>query len=340
MKNTPQIVSCYYKATMSYSALKSETKTSHFVLGLLLVILVGCSEKQTVSFQGYVEAEFVNISSSESGRLDRLLVTRGQQVSAGAPLFALDSESESAAYHQVLQQYNATEALLKDIRSGKRRPELNVIEAQLSQAIAAEKRSANQRIRYESLFKSKVVSQADLESAIAEAESNAARVRELSEQLEVAKLPARSEQIKSQVASMEAARAALEQANWKLRQKAVQAPSPSLVFDTLYREGEWVGTGMPVVRLLPPTNVKVRFFVPQPVLGALSIGQNVAIHCDGCAATIPAKITYISVEAEYTPPIIYSNETRSKLVFMIEAHPSQDSATALHPGQPVEVSLR
>jgi HlyD family secretion protein len=108
----------------------------------------------------------------------------------------------------------------------------------------------------------------------------------------------------------------------------------------MYREGEWVPAGSPVLRMLPPENVKVRFFVPQTLVGALAIGQNVVLHCDGCTANVPAKITFISPEAEYTPPIIYSNETRSKLVFMIEARPAPDKAVGLHPGQPVEVRLQ
>ena len=73
--------------------------------------------------------------------------------------------------------------------------------------------------------------------------------------------------------------------------------------------------------MLPPPNVKVRFFVPETIVGGLAAGRAVAIQCDGCAADIPATITYVSNEAEFTPPVIYSNETRSKLVFMIEARP-------------------
>lgn len=328
------------KKKMTRLVLKSKKVIPYLFLSLLLLTAPGCNQKQTTSFQGYVEGDYINLASSESGRLDRLLVARGQQVPADTPLFVLDSESEAAAHRQATQQYNAAEAMLKDIQSGKRQKELDVIEAQLLQAIAADKKSAAQRIRYEALIKSKAISQADFDATIAEAESNAARVRELRNQLTVAKLPARTEQIRSQSAMMKAARATLEQAEWKLRQKSVKSPCASLVFDTLYREGEWVPGGKPVVRLLPPQNVKVRFFVPQPALGTLSIGLDVKILCDGCPADIPAKITYISTEAEYTPPIIYSNETRSKLVFMIEAHPSEDKAATLHPGQPVEVRFR
>jgi HlyD family secretion protein len=92
--------------------------------------------------------------------------------------------------------------------------------------------------------------------------------------------------------------------------------------------------------MLPPANVKVRFFVPQTIVGSLAAGRAVSIQCDGCAADIPATISYVSSQAEYTPPVIYSNEKRSKLVFMVEARPSLADAPKLRPGQPVSVTLK
>jgi HlyD family secretion protein len=112
------------------------------------------------------------------------------------------------------------------------------------------------------------------------------------------------------------------------------------VYDTLYRAGEWVPAGSPIVQMLPPQNIKVRFFVPETLIGGLALGRDVTIHCDGCAADMAAKVTYVSNNAEYTPPVIYSNESRAKLVFMIEAHPSVADAAKLHPGQPVTVALK
>ncbi|TRZ97426.1 MAG: HlyD family efflux transporter periplasmic adaptor subunit [Deltaproteobacteria bacterium] len=305
-----------------------------------LLALSGCSGKQPAGFQGYAEGDFVHVASSLAGRLDRLLVTRGQQVPAGAPLFALESENEAAAYRQARQQLSAAEAQLEDLRTGKRPQELDVIRAQLAQAVAEEKRSAADRVRDEALFKADVIPRARIDETRARAASDAARVRELKSQLDVASLSARDEQIKAQAANVAAARAVLEQAEWKLHQKAVAAPGAALVFDVLYREGEWVQAGGPVVRLLPPENIKVRFFVQETVVGALSVGKDVVLRCDGCPAEIPAKVTFISTASEYTPPIIYSNETRSKLVFMIEARPPASMATGLHPGQPVEVRMR
>jgi HlyD family secretion protein len=112
-----------------------------------------------------------------------------------------------------------------------------------------------------------------------------------------------------------------------------------LVFDIMYRAGEWVPAGSPVVRMLPPGNVKVRFYVPEAAVGALSPGRQVRIHCDGCAADISAAVSFVSDQAEYTPPVIYSNERREQLVFLIEARPAPADALKLHPGQPVEVRL-
>jgi HlyD family secretion protein len=111
------------------------------------------------------------------------------------------------------------------------------------------------------------------------------------------------------------------------------------VQDTFFVEGEWVPAGRPVAALLPPGNVKARFFVPETAIGSLSPGQGVEISCDGCGTPIAAKITFISAQAEFTPPIIYSRESRSKLVFLIEARPEPKDAPRLHPGQPVEVKV-
>jgi HlyD family secretion protein len=303
------------------------------------VSLSGCTEKQAPSYQGYIEGEFVYVASSEAGRLDGLLVARGDQPAAGAKLFVLESENEAAARRQAQHQLGVAEAQLKDLLVGKRPPEMDVIREQLAQAAAEEKRAAAGLVRDEAQVQAGGLSVAQLDATRAEAESLAARVRELGRQLEVAALPARADQIRAQEANVAAARAALEQADWKLEQKTVSATVAGLVFDTLYRLGEWVPAGHPVVRLLPPENVKIRFFVPEPVIGGLSVGQEIALRCDGSPSEIRASISYLSAESEYTPPIIYSNETRSKLVYMIEARPSVADAAKLHPGQPVEVFL-
>jgi HlyD family secretion protein len=130
----------------------------------------------------------------------------------------------------------------------------------------------------------------------------------------------------------------LAKAEWDLSQKRQIATQAGLVFDTLYRPGEWVAASKPVVVLLPPQNVKVRAFVSEERVGAISLGQEVRIRIDG-VEPITGKVTFISPQAEYTPPVIYSRESRSKLVFLIEIRFDGPVAATLHPGQPVDVEM-
>jgi len=150
---------------------------------------------------------------------------------------------------------------------------------------------------------------------------------------------ARPDEIRAAEHESAAAREALAQAAWKLRQRSVASTVAGTVSDTLFVRGEWVPAGAPVVSLLPPANVKARFFVPESKLGAVKVGQAVKLACDGCGAPIDAKVTFIAPQAEYTPPVIYSKDNRAKLVFLVEARPAPEDAAKLHPGQPVDVTL-
>ncbi|MEM5432062.1 HlyD family secretion protein [Cupriavidus oxalaticus] len=306
------------------------------LLGAAL-LAAGCSKSGADTWQGYIEGEFVSVASPFAGRLDTLSVQRGQQVAQGAALFALESDDERAARQQAEDQLRAAEAQLQDMKTGKRPVEVDVSRAQLAQAQAQAQRSAAALRRDERQFEIGGIAQAQLDESRAQARSDAARVRELQRDIDVARLPGRDAQQAAQAAQVAAARAALAQADWKLSRKTVAATQAGLVYDTPYRLGEWVPAGSPVVRMLPPGNVKVRFYVPEAVVGALRNGQAVQVRCDGCAAPVAASITYVANEAEFTPPVIYSNETRNKLVFLVEARPSAADAIKLRPGQPVEV---
>ncbi len=318
-----------------------QPRTPLIVTAMTLALpLLGCSGSGGRTFQGYVEGEYVYMASSQPGRLEHLAVSRGQQVERGAALFTLEATEEKAEQSQARQQLAAAEAQLADLETGKRPPEVAVVQAQLAQAEAAAQKSALQRERDQAQYRSGGISREQLEATLAQAASDAAHVEELASQLEVARLPGREQQLKAQTRQVQAAHAVLEQADWRVGEKSIAAPSAGLVYDTMYREGEWVGPGNPVVRMLPPQNIKVRFYVPEPVLGGLTVGRRVSLHCDGCAADVAATVTFVSDEAEYTPPVIYSNETRGKLIYMIEAHPTPGDAVKLHPGQPLEVRLQ
>lgn len=313
---------------------------SHCGCFVAALFLVGCGFNKSASFQGYVEGEFVNVATSASGQLEQLQVVRGAQVAAGDPLFVLESGNESAALGEAMSRLFGAEAQLSDLLSGKRSEEIDVLESQLAKARSDASFADSEWKRAETQFASTDISQSELDRARANQAGAQARVQELSHQIAVANLPAREDQIRAQREQVAAAHAAVARAEWQVRQKEVAAPVAGLVFDTLYRPGEWVGAGRPVVRLLPPENVKVRFFVPEERVGALQIGQEVVVLCDGCSEEIAARISYISTEVEYTPPVIYSSETRSKLVFLVEAQPVPDGKPTLHPGQPVRVRSR
>ena len=106
-----------------------------------------------------------------------------------------------------------------------------------------------------------------------------------------------------------------------------------------FAKGEWVAAGKPVVALLPPQNIKVRAFVPETQVGSIHYGDTTRVTVDGVTEPFIGKVSYISPHAEYTPPVIYSRESRAKLVFMIESVFDPQVSANLHPGQPVDVEF-
>jgi HlyD family secretion protein len=136
-------------------------------------------------------------------------------------------------------------------------------------------------------------------------------------------------------ASLRTAEARLASARTRLARRKVASPVAGSVQQIYYRPGEVVPAGRPVVALLPPGNIKIRFFVPEAMLPRIAIGETVQIRCDGCKTDIPARVTFISRSSEFTPPVIYSQDERSKLVFLIEAR--TDTPGELRVGQPVSV---
>ncbi|MEO8847875.1 MAG: HlyD family efflux transporter periplasmic adaptor subunit [Casimicrobiaceae bacterium] len=309
------------------------------VLCTLAFAVCACTRQLPPGYQGYVEGEFVYVGAAVAGRVDSLAVKRGDNVAAGTPLFVLESDNESALRAQVEAQLKAAQATLADLQAGKRSPEIDVTRAQLVEAQAAERKSALELARNEAQYPIGGISRAQLDDSRALHDADVARIRQIDSQVKVATLPSRDQQIRAQASQVTAAQAVVAQADWRQRQTRVDATRSGVVQDTLYQPGEYANAGAPVVKMLPPENVKVRFFVPEASVGTISIGGAATIHCDGCAAAIPAAVTWVSAEAEFTPPIIYSNETRSKLVFMVEARPAAADAPRLRPGQPVSVTL-
>lgn len=306
---------------------------------LFCIALAGCSTAEP-PLQGYVEGEYVRVAAPIAGTLVKLEVQRGALVEPGTPLFTLEAENEAAGRREAEDRVRTTEAQLANLQKGRRPPEVDAARAQLAQAQAALKMSGADYERTVDLVKKNFLSQQKLDEARTALDRDRARVAELNSQLTVAQMPARADEIRAAESEVGAARQSLAQADWRLRQKQAASSVSGLVTDTLFVQGEWVGAGAPVVAILPPGNIKARFFVPETKLGAVKIGQGVELRCDGCAAAIAARITFIAPQAEFTPPVIYSKDSRAKLVFLVEARPDAADATKLHPGQPLDVFLK
>lgn len=313
---------------------------SSFLANLALagVLLAGCQRPPPAGWQGYLEAEFVHVSAPLAGRLDRLAVQRGTRVEAGAPLFTLEHASELATQREAADRLRSAAARLEDLRKGSRPTELAALEARLEQARAAAELSRRELERAENLIKTGVIAANDFDRATLTHARNTRAIEELAAQLATARLGGRADAIAAAAAEVAAATAARERADWAVNQKTQAAPRAALVHDTLYREGEYVTAGAPIVSLLPPENLKVRFFVPEPDFATLRPGDTVRVAVTGRDAPLEARVVHVSPRPEYTPPILYNRDNRAKLVFMVEAALDPAAAAGLNPGQPADVT--
>lgn len=301
-------------------------------------LLCACQPAPPAGWSGYVEGDYVQVAAPRAGTLATLAVQAGQPVAAGAALFALEADDERLARDEAQARLDAAAAQARDADTGRRPDELAVARAQLAQARTQAALARSELARQQQLAHQGFISRArldDVQAAVAEAE---ARVAEGEAALRAAQLPGREEARSAARATASAAGQVLKQQQLHITQKARHAPLAAQVADTYFRPGEWVPAGQPVVSLLPAGAVKARFYVAEPELAGLAAGQAVTIRCDGCGAPIAARISRIATQAEYTPPVIYSNAQRAKLVFLVEARPtSAADAMRLKPGLPLDV---
>lgn len=304
--------------------------------GLVLVLAAACARREPAGFQGYIEGEFVYVAAPLAGQLEKLSVSRGARVEAGAPLFALEQSAELSTLREAAERVRQAQAGLADLRKGSRPSELAALDARLAQARAGAELSGRELERATRLHQTAVLSDDEFDRVRLNHEANTKQVAELAAQIETARLGGRPDAIAAAEAEAAAAQAALDRAGWSVSQKSRSAPQAALVYDTLFRQGEFVTAGQPVVALLPPENIKVRFFVSESAYAALKAGDQVQVGITGQPAR-EARISYLSPQPEYTPPVLYNRENRAKLVFMVEAVFEASVARDLHPGQPVDV---
>jgi HlyD family secretion protein len=305
---------------------------------LLASMLAGCFGSGSPPLQGYVEGTYVYVSAESAGRVVERPAIAGTAVAAGEVLAKLDDSDAIEAVAGAEARLAQAVAQLANLGSGQRPEEVSVIAAELSEARSSLTLAEDDYRRKLQLREKGVVAQAVVDDAKSRRDAAEAKAQMTERQLEVAKLPARPEEIDAATRNVAAQKAALAQAKIALDKRTLRAPAAGLVEETFFEPGELVSAGQAVVSILPDANKKVRFFLPEPELARLKVGDRVAVSCDGCDADLAAEVTFVASEAEFTPPVIYSRDNREKLVFRVDARPL-GAAVSLKVGQPVEVRV-
>jgi HlyD family secretion protein len=289
-------------------------------------------------WQGYADADFLKIGPTQQGLLTAVAVSRGTQVKAGAPLFDQDDTNDRAARDQIKRQLAQAEQQLANLEAAAKPTEILQAEANLADAEANRDKIQSDLKRNEDLLKSGGASKQVVEDQRADLRSAIAKVQGLQAMLAQQRAPlGRDREIMAQKAAVEASHAAVAMAQWRLDQRHITAPADGVIADVMARPGETIPAGGPAVSLLPPENIFVRFFVPEPLLSQIHYGDTVSLRCDGCPSDLTGTISFIAPQAEFTPPVIYSETSRSKLVYMVQAHPPRERASLINPGQPIAV---
>lgn len=307
-------------------------------LALGVFVLTSCRPSAPPGWQGYLEAEFVYIGAPLGGQLESLAVEKGSRVTAGTVLFTLERGAELATQLQAMAQLSGALARVEDLKKGARPTEVAGLEAQVAQARVTAELARIEFERIASLHKTNVVAESEFDRTRLTDERAARTLDQLLAQLATARIGGRDDAIAAAKAEARAAAAAKERADWSVAQKSQAASREGWIYDTLFRSGEFVPAGTPVVALLAPELLKARFFVTEAEFATLQAGEAVWVSITGRAEPLAARISYLSPMPEYTPPVLYNRDNRAKLVFMVEATFATADAQNLHPGQPVDVT--
>jgi HlyD family secretion protein len=307
-------------------------------LALPLLSLAACGGGGERRYQGWVEADLIFVGPDEVGRVDKLSVREGDTVVVGAALFTVDPDLQRADLEAAAASAAEAQARLARLQHAQQRDEeIAVLEAQESRAKAMLALSTAELQRQKELSARGVATPAQLDTATANFNRDSAALIEIKRQIDVGRLSAREEDIAAARQALAAAEARKAAAQTRLGRRSLMSPVAGVVQQVYYRVGEVVAANKPVIAILPPGNMKLRFFVPQARLPQIALGGRVRAQCDGCGQEIVGRISFIARSAEFTPPVIYSREERDKLVFLVEAIPEQPER--LRVGQPIDVMV-
>ena len=287
---------------------------------------------------GYVEGEFVQLAPLEVAQVQAVMVKRGDRVEPDKPIALTEETDAKIAVAQAEAALAQAEAKLADLQVGKRPDEIAVLEASVRTANAQADDARRTLLRTQDLTKRGVMTQAQLDDAKTSVEVAEAAINQSMANLAVGRLPARPEEIKAPENAVKSAAAQLDSARWHLTKRTIVAPVAGRITDVIRNPGDTAGPTAPVLTMLPDGAVKLKVYIPEAKFSSVQLGDLLSVRCDGCAADLKAKVSYVSPDPEFTPPVIYSLETRQKLVYLVEAHPV-GPASPLQPGQIVDVDL-
>ena len=292
---------------------------------LTLGLLTSCDGPKDDYWLGYIEGELALIAPPQPGWITSIEVTRGAKIKPGDALFTLDAVRELASRENA----NAAIAAAKE-QASQAVSQIAQARAEEAQVEADIAKNEKELMRQQELVRIGASPRRDLEATQAAYDSaRAHRAQTVALQTQA------SAAVRQAEAQAHQAEANLTTAEFNLSERAVHAQVAGEVQDIYFRQGEYANAGAPVVAVLPPANVFVRFFVPEPQVSQLMLGSPVRISCDGCPAGLTGTITFIAAQAEFTPPVIYSTGNRERLVFKAEARVA--GGLPIRPGVPVEV---
>lgn len=309
------------------------------ILTLLVTImsLTSCGNSDQHRYQGYVEGDNIYLAAPYSGALIKSCVHRGQNVKKGELLFQLDPDPQSLQVNETAAALKQVEQVYMDLQEPRRPAEIAAIQAQIGQASSQARLAAVRMKRNQTLFDKHVLDKDTLDASRERHQELLYLKAQFEANLKLAQEGSRPAQIKAQEAQIALVKSKMNQTQWQLTQKSVYAPAAGVIFDTYFFPGEFVGIQQPIAALLTPDNIHISFFVPASALPGIRVDQQITFGCDGCAENNVAIISYISPEAEYVPPLVYSRDNRDKLVFRVKAAISD--SMKFKPGQPVIVTV-
>lgn len=289
-------------------------------------LLLGGSDRQRM-LSGYIEGENLYLASPVAGTVASVAAVEGARVAAGQPLFSVDPATLTAQGQQAEAGVAAAHTQIATAEANAQQAA-----AEIAAASAESERARRDLARLLSV-------RSDDPAAVAGRDVDAARsaLKAAEARVAAARKTANARQAQVSAARAHAAEAmgGRREVQIRVSQLSPVAPAAARVEEVFFQPGEWVSANQPVVSLLPDTKVKIRFFVPEQQVERYRPGRKIRFTCDGCARGFAATIRYVSPRPEFTPPIIFSRDSRDRLVFMVEAYPEKPSG--LQPGLPVDV---